>query len=40
MRREAVRVQAYWTLDPEYELRLESDAAYAEAFAEHFHEAV
>ncbi len=40
VRREAVRVQSYWTLDPEYELRLESDAAYAEAFAEHFHEAV
>ena len=30
----------YWTVDPDHELKLESDTAYAEAFSEIFNEAV
>jgi len=33
-------VRRYWALDPSRELRLASDAAYAEAFREHFTQAV
>ena len=35
-----IKVDTYWTLDPEYELTLESDKAYAEKFREIFTEAV
>lgn len=35
-----MRVERYWSLDPECELRLGSDAEYAEAFRAHFVEAV
>jgi len=35
-----LRVWTYWTLDPKETLRLSSDEAYAEAFREHFDEAV
>lgn len=35
-----VTLQRYWSLDPTYELRLGSDAEYAEAFREVFTEAV
>ncbi|MFG6099674.1 lasso peptide isopeptide bond-forming cyclase [Leptothoe sp. ISB3NOV94-8A] len=35
-----IRVETYWQLDSNYELKLESDDAYAEAFREIFTEAV
>ena len=35
-----IKVETYWQLDPDYELTLESDEAYAEAFREIFTEAV
>lgn len=38
--REGIRLQAYWSLDPSRELRLGSDAEYAEAFRGIFTEAV
>jgi asparagine synthase (glutamine-hydrolysing) len=34
------RLEHYWSADPQRELRLGSDADYAEAFAEHFYNAV
>src|SRR6185295_1621521 len=37
---ECVRVQTYWRLDPEYELRMKSDADYEAQFAVLFHDAV
>lgn len=38
--REGVRIEAYWALDPKREIRLGSDAEYAEGFREIFTEAV
>ncbi len=38
--REGMRIEQYWALDPEREIRLTSDAEYAEAFRETFTEAV
>src|SRR3989441_814506 len=38
--REGVRIDQYWTLDPEREIRMKSDAEYAAAFREIFTEAV
>jgi len=38
--RDRTRSQAYWSLDPSRELRMESDKAYAEAFRKLFTEAV
>ena len=38
--RDRTRLQAYWSLDPSRELRMESDEAYAEAFRELFTETV
>ena len=38
--REGIRMERYWALDPERELRCKSDADYAEGFREHFTEAV
>ena len=38
--RDGVRRESYWALDPEREIRLASDAEYAEAFREVFTEAV
>ncbi len=35
-----IRLTKYWSLDPNAELKLESDQAYAEAFQEHFSAAV
>ncbi|MGD1855041.1 MAG: lasso peptide isopeptide bond-forming cyclase [Leptolyngbyaceae cyanobacterium] len=35
-----IKIDTYWTLNPDYELTLESDEAYAEAFREIFTEAV
>ncbi|ESA34076.1 asparagine synthase [Leptolyngbya sp. Heron Island J] len=35
-----IKIETYWQLDPNYELKLESDAAYAEAFREIFTKAV
>src|SRR5690606_12608309 len=35
-----VRERRYWDLDPKHELRLSSDAAYAEGLRAHFTEAV
>lgn len=35
-----LKIDTYWQLDPEYELKLESDEAYAKAFREIFTEAV
>jgi asparagine synthase (glutamine-hydrolysing) len=37
---ESIRVQPYWSLDPKFDLRLGSDAEYAEAYREVFTEAV
>lgn len=37
---ESTRKRTYWCLDPSYELSLESEMEYAEAFREHFSEAV
>src|SRR3989441_13306763 len=38
--REGVRMEQYWVLDPEREVRMKSDGEYAEAFREIFTEAV
>src|SRR3989441_9917026 len=38
--REGVRIEQYWALDPEREIRMKSDAEYAEGFRELFTEAV
>src|SRR2546425_12240871 len=38
--REGVRMEQYWVLDPEREIRMKSDGEYAEAFREIFTEAV
>lgn len=38
--RERARIERYWALDPERELRCESDEEYAEGFRAHFNEAV
>src|SRR5439155_14740383 len=38
--REGVRIDQYWALDPEREIRMKSDAEYADAFREIFTEAV
>src|SRR3989454_383913 len=38
--REGVRIEQYWALDPEREIRMKSDAEYAAAFREIFTEAV
>jgi len=38
--RDAVRIEEYWALDPEREIRMKSDEEYAEAFREIFTEAV
>jgi len=38
--RDGARMHAYWSLDPDRELHLKSDEQYAEAFREHFSEAV
>src|SRR5207245_10257224 len=38
--REGVRMEQYWALDPEREIRMKSDGEYAEAFREIFTEAV
>ena len=38
--RQGMRVRQYWSLDPSYELRLKSDAEYAEVFRATFAEAI
>ena len=38
--REGARMERYWALDPEREVRCTSDAEYAEGFRHHFNEAV
>src|SRR2546427_9053527 len=38
--REGLRIEQYWALDPEREIRLKSDAEYAAAFREIFTDAV
>jgi asparagine synthase (glutamine-hydrolysing) len=38
--RSGIRIREYWALEPQREIRLKSDAEYAEAFRSHFVEAV
>src|SRR2546426_384449 len=40
VRRDGVRMEQYWALDPERDIRMKSDGEYAEAFREIFTEAV
>src|SRR5579862_1739106 len=40
MSRDGIRIEEYWALDPEREIRCSSDAEYAEGFRERFLEAV
>ncbi|MBK8151334.1 MAG: hypothetical protein IPK58_24840 [Acidobacteria bacterium] len=38
--RNGAKLTTYWTLDPEREIRLKSDAEYSEQFRAHFYESV
>ncbi len=38
--RDGIQIREYWSLDPQRELHLKSDQCYADAFREHFKEAV
>lgn len=40
VRNQTIQISCYWSLDPDYELQLESDQAYADRFREIFTEAV